>query len=300
MKETLSADKNLHDQRRKFYDRLTKQLFAARAVFMALLVFAIFFFVGQQGIDTFHEVSPFEFFLSEQWDPFENRYGALGFISGSFFVAALATSLGAPLGIAGAVFLAKVAPRRLYDIMKPAVGLYMAIPSVVYGYIGLTVVVPFVREFFNVPVGFGLFSASFILSIMLLPTIISISEDAIRAVPANLEEASLAMGATHWQTIWHIILPAARPGILTAVILGMARAIGETMAVQMVIGNSPKVARSLFSPASTLPGQIVLEMGNTPFGSTWSNSLFMMAFVLLLLSVLMIVAVRRLASRKLV
>ena len=194
--------------------------------------------------------------------------------------------------------MAKVAPKWLRDILKPAVGLYMAIPSVVYGFIGLTVVVPFVREFFQLSTGFGLFTAGAILAIMILPTIISISEDALQAVPRSLEEASLALGATRWQTIWRVLVPAALPGILTSVILAMARAVGETMAVQMVIGNTPQLAKSLFMPTSTLPSEIVVEMGNTPFGSAWGNSLFLMALVLLLMSLGMILLIRRMAQRR--
>lgn len=293
-------EKTKYDKRRNFFNGLFKQIFFICALLMVVIIFAIMLFVGQQGLQTFVEVSPLEFFLQDEWNPFENKYGALGFISGSIFVTFLTIIMGAPLGVAGAVFLAKIAPKRLYNIMKPAVGLYMAIPSVVYGYIGLTIVVPLIRKIFAVPNGFGLLSASLILSVMILPTIVSISEDAIKAVPKPLEEASLAMGATYWQTIWHIVLPAALPGIITAVILGMARAIGETMAVQMVIGNAPRIARSLFTPTSTLPSQIVLEMGNTPFGSAWSNSLFLMALVLLVISLAMIVFIRKFTLRKLV
>ena len=194
--------------------------------------------------------------------------------------------------------MAKLAPKWMCEIMKPAVNLYMAIPSVVYGFIGLTVVVPAVREYFGVPVGFGIFTASFILAIMILPTVISISTDALLAVPKILEEGSVALGATYWQTIWHIVLPAAKPGIVTAVILGMARAIGETMAVQMVIGNTPRLADSLFAPTSTLPSEIVVEMGNTPFGSTWGNALFLMALVLLVISLIMILVVRKISAKK--
>ncbi|MDR3349113.1 MAG: phosphate ABC transporter permease subunit PstC [Acidaminococcales bacterium] len=281
-----------------FYDRLGGRLFALCAGFMAFLVFAVVFFVGQQGMRTFAQVSFFEFFLSARWNPLEGQYGALAFISGSIFVTLLATLIGAPLGIAGAVFLTKAAPPKLYAVMKPAVGLYMAIPSVVYGFVGLTVIVPFIREFFRVPAGFGLFAAALVLSVMILPTIVNISEDAIRSVPNTLEEASLAMGATYWQTIWRVILPAALPGLLTAVVLGMARAIGETMAVQMVVGNAPQIADSLFAPASTLPSEIVLEMGNAPFDSAWSNGLFLMAFVLLLISFFMIAIVRKIAGRR--
>lgn len=280
------------------HDRYMRYLFIASASFMAFIILSIIVFVGWQGLMTFSEVSPAEFFLSAKWDPTESQYGALSFIVGSVTVTVLAILLGAPLGLAGAVFMAKISPPWLREIMRPATNLYVAIPSVVYGFIGLTIIVPFIRNYFNVSVGFGLLAASIILAVMILPTIISISEDAIRSVPSNLEEASLALGATRWQTIWNVILPAALPGILTAIILAMARAIGETMAVQMVIGNAPQLAMSLFMPTSTLPSEIVVEMGNTPFGSAWGNSLFLMALVLLLISLFMIVTIRYVAKRK--
>ena len=280
------------------YDRYMRHIFIASASCMALIILSIIVFVGWQGLMTFSEVSPMEFFLSAKWDPTEGQYGALSFIVGSLAVTALAIVLGAPLGLAGAVFMAKIAPPWLAEIMRPATNLYVAIPSIVYGFVGLTVLVPFIRTYFHVSVGFGLLAAGIILAVMILPTIISISEDAIRSVPQNIEEASLALGATRWQTIWHVILPAALPGILTAIILAMARAVGETMAVQMVIGNTPQLAMSLFIPTSTLPSEIVVEMGNTPFGSAWGNSLFLMALVLLLISLLMIVVIRHVAKRK--
>ncbi|MBC8016813.1 MAG: phosphate ABC transporter permease subunit PstC [Sporomusaceae bacterium] len=279
-------------------DRYMRYIFIASASFMAVIILSIIIFVGWQGLMTFSEVSPAEFFLSAKWDPTESQYGALSFIAGSVTVTVLAVLLGAPLGLAGAVFMAKISPPWLREIMRPATNLYVAIPSVVYGFIGLTIIVPFIRNYFHVSVGFGLLAAAIILAVMILPTIISISEDAIRSVPSNLEEASLALGATEWQTIWNVILPAALPGILTAIILAMARAIGETMAVQMVIGNAPQLAMSLFMPTSTLPSEIVVEMGNTPFGSAWGNSLFLMALVLLLLSLFMIVTIRYIAKRK--
>lgn len=245
---------------------------------------------------TFRDVSPMEFFFSSKWDPSADKFGALSFISGSVLVTIAAVLLGGPLGLAGAIFMAKIAPQWLRDLMRPATDLYVAVPSVVYGFVGLTILVPFIRENFHVPTGFGLLSAAIILGIMILPTIISISEDAIRAVPRPLEEASLALGATRWQTIYRVLVPAALPGILTSVILAMARAVGETMAVQMVIGNTPQLARSLFTPTSTLPSEIVVEMGNTPFGSAWGNSLFLMALVLLIISLVMILVIRRIAA----
>lgn len=290
---------NRNHQLKLLYDRYIRYLFIASAFLMTIIILSIIVFVGQQGLMTFKEVTPTEFFLSAKWDPTEDKLGALSFISGSLYVTVLAVLLGAPLGLAGAVFMAKIAPSWLREIMRPATDLYVAIPSVVYGYVGLTILVPFIREFFHVNTGFGLFAAALILSIMILPTIISISEDALRAVPKTLEEASLALGATRWQTIVKVLLPSALPGILTSIILAMARAIGETMAVQMVIGNTPQMAKSLFTPTSTLPSEIVVEMGNTPFGSAWGNSLFLMAFVLLLLSLGMILIIRQIAARRL-
>ncbi|EAX47259.1 phosphate ABC transporter, inner membrane subunit PstC [Thermosinus carboxydivorans Nor1] len=280
------------------YDRYVRYLFVASAFLMTVIILSIIIFVGQQGLLTFKDVRPEEFFLSTKWDPTEGHYGAFSFIAGSVYVTLLAVLFGTPLGLAGAIFMAKIAPPWLRQIMRPATDLYVAIPSVVYGFVGLTVLVPFIRVQFGVNTGFGLLAAAVILAIMILPTIISISEDAIRAVPRALEEGSLALGATRWQTITGVILPAALPGILTSVILAMARAVGETMAVQMVIGNTPQLAKSLFMPTSTLTSEIVVEMGNTPFGSAWGNSLFLMALVLLLLSLFMILVIRWVAARR--
>jgi len=285
-------------QMKLIYDKYVRYLFVASASLMTVIILSIIIFVGQQGLQTFTEVSPLEFFFSTKWDPMEGQYGAASFIMGSIYVTLLAVLMGTPLGLAGAVFMAKIAPAWLREIMRPATDLYVAIPSVVYGFVGLTIIVPFIRINFDVSSGFGLLAAAFILAIMILPTIISISEDAIRAVPRALEEASLALGATRWQTIWKVLLPAALPGILTSIILAMARAVGETMAVQMVIGNTPQFAKSLFMPTSTLPSEIVVEMGNTPFGSAWGDSLFLMALVLLMLSLGMILIIRRIAQRR--
>ena len=218
--------------RRLLYDEWGRYVFIAAACLMTVIIFSIIIFVGHQGLMTFAEVSPAEFFLSSDWNPQAGRFGALAFILGSLLSTMLAVLMGTPLGLLGAIFLAKVAPDKLTQIMRPAIDLYVAIPSVVYGYCGLVVLVPFLREQFSFPTGFGILAASLVLSIMILPTILSISYDALRAVPQPLEEASLALGATWWQTMVHVILPAATPGIMTAVILAMSRAVGETMAVQ--------------------------------------------------------------------
>lgn len=280
------------------YDRYIRYLFLASAILMSVIVLSILFFMGQQGLQTFREVSPVEFFFSTKWDPMDEKFGAGSFIAGSVYVAVLAVLFGAPLGLAGAIFMAKVAPKRMREIMRPANDLYVAIPSVVYGYLGLTVLVPFLRDQLHLGIGFGMFAAGLILGIMILPTVISISEDALRSVPASMEEASIALGATRWQTIWRVLVPTAMPGIMTAIVLALARAIGETMAVQMVIGNTPLLAKSLFSPTATLTSEIVVEMGNAPFNSAYGNSLFLMAVVLLVISLFLIVAIRSLAHRQ--
>ncbi len=289
---------DLKHERRILYDRYVRYLFIAAAFLMGIFIFSIVFFVGKQGLLTFLSVSPMEFFFSSHWDPSMNAYGALSFISGSVFVTILSILFGAPLGLLGAVFMAKIAPNWLHNILRPAMDLYVAIPSVVYGYIGLIVLIPCLRVIFSTGTGFGVLVASLVLAIMILPTILSISEDALRAVPQSMEEASLALGATYWQTLYHVIVPAALPGIMTAIVLAMARAIGETMAVQMLIGNTPLIATSLFAPTSTLTSNIVVEMGNTPFGSVWGNALFLMALVLLLLSLGMILIIRRIGARR--
>lgn len=283
--------------RQKFYDKCGRYLFIASACLMTILIFSIIIFIGRQGLLTFGEVSPLEFFFSAAWDPSAKHFGALSFIMGSLLSTLVAVAIGTPLGLSGAIFLAKVAPDWLKRIMRPACDLYVAIPSVVYGYMGLILLVPILREYLHLPTGFGVMAASLVLAIMIMPTILTISTDALNVVPKALGEASLALGATWWQTIWHVVLPAARPGIMTAIVLAMARAVGETMAVQMLIGNTPQLATSLFMPTATLTSDIVVEMGNTPFGSAWGNALFLMAFVLLILSLGMILLIRKFSQR---
>ena len=198
-------------ERRIFYDKCGRYLFIASAFLMTIIIFSIIFFVGRQGLMTFAEVSPLEFFFSAHWDPTLGKFGALSFIIGSLATTLLAVVIGAPLGLFGAIFLAKVAPVWLKNIMRPATDLYVAIPSVVYGYIGLMVLVPFLRSTFGTTTGFGVLAASLVLAIMILPTILSISTDALNAVPRPLEEASLALGATWWQTMIHVVVRLLRP-----------------------------------------------------------------------------------------
>ena len=275
-----------------FTDRLSRYLFISSAVLVSLIILCIIWFVGMQGLSTFREVSVLEFFTSSKWHPDTDRFGALTFIAGSIGTTLFAILLGGPVGLAGALFLAEIAPPWVRAIMRPATDLFAGIPSVVYGYVGLTVVVGFIRDTTSSSTGFGVLAAGIVLSIMILPTVISLSEDAIRSLPGTYKEASFALGATRWQTMYRVLVPAAMPGILTSIILAMARAIGETMAVQMVIGNSPRFPNSLVIPTSTLTSNIVMEMGNTPFGSTWNNALFLMSFILLIIALGLIILVR--------
>jgi phosphate transport system permease protein len=257
---------------------------------------AILVFVGKEGLLTFADVNPFTFFFSPDWNPPQGKFGALPFFVGSVTATVIALLLGAPLGLAGAIFMAKIAPGWMRSVMRQASNLFVGIPSVVYGYIGMTVLVPFVRENLGGQ-GVGVLVAGMILAVMVLPTITTVAEDAIRDVPVMLEEGALGLGATRWQTIWGVLLPAARPRILAGVILAFARAFGETTAVQMVIGNSPRLVSGLTSGTASLTSQIIMEMGQTPPGSPWNRALFMMAFGLVVNSMLMILLVRWVSNR---
>lgn len=288
-----------HSSMAKLNQKVMKNLCIACGVFVAVVVFSIIGYVGNQGIKVFHDVSIKEFFTSSVWDPSNGAYGAFVFIKGTIILTLLSIIIGGTLGISAAIFMAKIAPKRLRNILRYAVELFVGIPSVVYGFIGLTVIVPLVRKVFPESTGFGFLPAAIILGIMILPTIINISEDSIRSVDKALEEGSYAMGATRWQTIRKIIIPSAMPGISSSIILGMARALGETMAVLMVIGNTPQLTNSLISPTIVLTTGIAIDMTNTQFGSTWNNALFMMATLLLIISLILIVLVRFVSKRRL-
>ena len=277
-------------------DGWMRLVFVGSAVLVSAIIFSMIIFVGMQGAKTFQEVSPSEFFFSTDWTPGSHKFGALPFLYSTFLLTLLSVALSVPLALSGAVFMAKIAPNWMREIMRPAADLFVGIPSVVYGLIGMTVIVPFLAQATG-GIGYGILPAAIILAIMILPTILSISEDALRSLPGRLEEASLALGATRWQTIWRVLLPAARPGILTAIILGMGRAIGETMAVFMVIGNSPQMPKSLTDSTTVLTTAIVKDMGNTSYGSVWNHALYLMALVLLVVSLLLIVVIRIAARR---
>lgn len=279
------------------YDKFFRILVILSAFIVSVTILFIVLFIAKQGFHTFGEANPVEFFLRTNWNP-PYSYGALTFIVGSFAVTFLALAIAGPIGAVGAVFVAKVAPRPVYKIMRPALDFFVGIPSVVYGWVGLSLLRPFIQRVTGES-GYGLLLAGIILGVMILPTVITIAGDSLRAVPKSIEKASYALGATRLQTTWRVLLPAAAPGLITALIVALTRAIGETVAVQMVIGNSPLFPTSLLSPASTLTSQIVTEMATTPFGSTWNDTLFFMALTLLLISLSMVVFIRLVVQRRL-
>jgi len=274
----------------KLWDRVTAALFAASAVVAALAVLVIAGYLARQGFGVFTEVSPRAFFGGLRWSP-PGQLGIVVLVAGTMASSLLALALGGGLGLAGAIFLARISPRWMDAVLRPAVNLLAGIPSVVYGWIGLTVFVPVFRRLGG-GTGFSLGAAAVVLGVMILPTVLSLAEDALMAVPRELEDASRALGATRWQTIRGVTLPVASRGISTAFVLALARAIGEATAVQMVIGNTPEWPTSIFAPTDTITGEILTSMGNAPTGSAWSHALFMLAFLLLLLTIALIVAIR--------
>lgn len=232
-------------------------LSAVTAIFIVLLIF-VFIFI--EGLPVIKKYGILHFISGQFWHPNDSEFGLLPMIIGSVYVTIGSLVLGVPLGIGCAIFLAEMAPKRITMFIRPAIELLAGIPSVVYGFYGLVVLVPLIREVFGGK-GFSVLAGSIVLAVMILPTIINISEDSIRAVPREFKEGSFALGATHWQTIKKVILPTARSGIITAVVLGMGRAIGETMAIILVTGNVAVAPKSILEPVRTLTANIAIEMG---------------------------------------
>ncbi|MFA6809109.1 MAG: phosphate ABC transporter permease subunit PstC [Eubacteriales bacterium] len=230
------------------------------AIIAVLIIVLIAIFVILSGWPLLQKVGFIQFVFGTVWNPTNGIYGIFPMVVGSILVTLGALVIGVPFGIAGAVFLAEIAPKKVAKFIRPAIELLAGIPSVVYGFYGLVVLVPFMRHYTGGS-GFSVLAGSIILAIMILPTILNISENALKSVPKEFKEGSIALGANHWQTIKWISLPVARSGIVAGVVLGMARAIGETMAVIMVTGNVTRIPGSIFDPIRTLTGNIVMEMG---------------------------------------
>lgn len=245
--------KNAKETIMKFVFLMTACVSIAAVVLICLFLFA-------KGVPAIAEIGIFKFLFGMEWRPENNIYGIFPMIIGSLYVTAGALLIGVPIGILTAVFMVRFCPERVYKILKPAINLMAGIPSVVYGFFGLVVLVPFVRNTFGGR-GFSVIAASILLGLMILPTIVSVSESSIRAVPESYYEGGLALGATHERSVFFTILPAAKSGIFAGVVLGVGRAIGETMAVMMVAGNQPIIPEKITDGVRTLTTNIVMEMG---------------------------------------
>jgi phosphate transport system permease protein len=251
-----------------------------------VFVIMIFYFLMSEGIAAVGEV-PLSVLFSTRWYPIEGFYGILPLIGGSLLVTAGATLFAVPIGLATAIYISEIAPRWMREILKPIIEILAGLPSVVLGFIGIIALAPQLRVLLNLPTGLTALAGSILLGIIAIPTIVSVAEDALDSVPRSYRDAALAIGATRWQTIMRVTLPAARSGVLTAVMLGIGRAIGETMTVMMVTGNAPVMVRSLgaiFMPTRTMTATIAAEMGEVAKGSVHYHVLFLIGLILFLIS----------------
>ena len=245
---------------RKYSESIMKIVFLLSAAVSILAVLLICWFLFSEGLPTIGEIGVLNFLTGTVWKPLENHFGILPMIVGSCYVTAGAIIIGVPVGLLCAIYMAKFCPRGVYRILKPAIDLLAGIPSIIYGFFGLMVIVPVMQQLTGTS-GKGVLTASIMLGIMILPTIISVSEAAIRAVPESYYEGALALGATHERSVFFTTVPAAKSGIMAGIILGIGRAVGETMAVVMVAGNQPVIPESILSGVRTMTLNIVLEMG---------------------------------------
>lgn len=294
-------------------ERVSHAAFAACAAFLVFAMLAIFFFVGVNAYQTFtvQHINPFAFFFGTSWFPTSGEVGALVMIVGSISVTVLAVLVSAPISVGLAVFVTEIAPPWAQRLMQPVFELFLGIPSIIYGLLALQILVPAIAYAYNYLAGaylyngFGLIAATLVLAVMIMPTITTISIDAVRALPVGLREASLALGATRWQTIRRTLLPAASPGIFTGIVLGMGRAIGETLAISFVIGASPNsfpfhfttiFPYIAFNPTSTITVQLLFDFAEATPGSLNYDAIWTLSFVLLVIALLLVVVSRWIGS----
>jgi phosphate transport system permease protein len=270
----------------KYEEFLVEKGLFITAILSIIVILLIIGFIFKEGLPAMEYYGFLNFIFGMDWSPSNDQYGVFTMIIGSIGITLLSLLFAVPLSLLCAIFLAEIAPYTVRRILKPVIETLAGIPSVVYGFFGLIILVPFMRMQFG-GTGFSMLTASIILTVMILPTIISISEDALRSVPHEYKEASLALGATHWQTIKNVIFPAAIPGIITAVILGMGRAVGETLAVIMVAGNVAQIPNSIFDPVRALTSNIALEMGYAT--GIHYNALFATGIVLFIMIMILLV-----------
>lgn len=259
----------------------------------------IFLFLMREGIPALGEVK-FSSLFGITWYPIEGYYGILPLIGGSLLVTITAVLVALPFGVGTAIFISEIAPRWLKEILKPLIEILAGLPSVVLGFLGILVFAPFLRKTLNLATGLTAFTGSLLLALIAIPTIVSIAEDALNSVPKAYREASIALGATRWQTIWGVTVPAARTGIVTAIMLGIGRSLGETMAVMMVTGNAPVLPiklNSWFSPVRTMTATVASEMGEVAKGSTHYHVLFFIGIILFVLSLVVNVVASWVSTR---
>lgn len=280
------------------------ELIATRLIKIAgysavLFVALIFFFLLREGAPAVVKI-PLQDLIDTRWYPIEGRFGMLPLIGGSILVTIGAALVAIPLGLSTAIYIAEVAPRTLREVLKPVVEVLAGLPSVMLGFLGIVVLAPYIRRTFDLPTGLSAFTGAILLGAMAIPTIVSVAEDALDAVPRTYREAAKALGATDWQIIWRVTLPAARSGVLTAVMLGIGRVIGETMAVMMVTGNAPVMPTGLtsfFRPTRTMTATIAAEMGEVANGSVHYHALFLIGIVLFTIALIINLAASRVVFR---
>lgn len=285
-----------------FGERIINVLIILAGYSSILFVGLILVFLLREGLPALNDV-PLKDLFSSRWYPIENYFGILPLISGSMLVTVGAILIAVPFGIGTAVFLSEFSPSWLRNLLKPIIEILAGLPSVVLGFLGIQIVAPFFRRFFDLPTGLTAFTGAVLLALISLPTIVSIAEDALNTVPPAYRQGALALGATNWQTAWGVTVPAARSGLLTALMLGVGRSIGETMAVMMVTGNAPVLPaglNALFMPARTMTATIASEMGEVATGSPHYHILFFIGIILFLISLIvnLIASSLTLRSRK--
>jgi len=272
--------------RKKIIEFVINRLIFLSGITVIIFVSLIFVLLLIEGLSFFRIVSLKDFILGIHWYPISDppQFGILPLILGSLFVTVGATLISIPIGISSALFISEVAPGWARDILKSGIELLAAVPSVVIGFVGMVTLVPYVKTVFNLPTGLTALSGSIMLAFMAMPTIVSIAEDAITAVPWQYREGALALGATRWQTMYRIVIPAAYPGIVAAIMLGIGRVIGETMCVMMITGNSASLPHTFFQPVRTMTATIAAEMGEAVHGSDHYHALFAIGLVLFIIT----------------
>lgn len=272
--------------KRKIIDTIIETVIFICGILSVVFVILIFSFLLKEGFLFFKEFGVFKFISGKFWYPTSNppQFGILPLIVGSLYVTVGACIIAVPIGVMAALYISEIAPKGVRDVLKSFVELMAAIPSVVIGFVGMVTLVPLVRTLFDIPTGLTAFSGSIMLAFMAMPTIVTISEDAIRSVPWQYKEGALALGATKWQTIRRIVLKAAMPGIIAAIMLGIGRVIGETMAVMMITGNAAHIPGSIFEPVRTMTATIAAEMGETVKGGMHYRALFAIGLVLFIIT----------------